>query len=135
MATVAATFQLVDTPTSELQVMAGFRYWGLNIDLALIPPAGIGPSATDSIDLFDPVIGLRGRHFVSPRFYLEGAGIVGAFGDTDFMWDAYAGVGYKFTDHFSGSLGYRGMGFDYENGGTVLDLVFQGPVAGLTVRF
>ena len=134
--TGAATFQLVDTPASELHAVAGFRYWGLDVDLEFIPPLGAGPSASASRDLFDPVVGLRGRHSFTESFFVEGTGLIGgALGDTDFMWDAYAGLGYNFTDHFSGSVGYRGMGFDFEDGGTVLDLTFHGPVAGLTLRF
>jgi hypothetical protein len=134
--TGAATFQLVDMPRTDLQVMAGVRYTGVEVDLALIPAVGPGVSAGDSLDLFDPIVGLRGKQFLSQRFYLEGTGLVGGvLGDTDFLWDVYGGVGFAFTDHFSASAGWRAMGFDYESGGTVLDLTFNGPVAGVTLRF
>jgi len=134
--TGAGTFQILDTPSTELQVMAGVRYMGLDVDLSLIPPVGAGVSASQSLDLFDPIVGLRGKQFLSHRFFLEGTALIGGvLGDTDFLWDVYGGVGFNFTDHFSASAGWRGMGFDYESGGTVLDLTFNGPVIGATVRF
>jgi hypothetical protein len=136
IATGAASFQFVDTPSTELEVLAGVRYWGLDVDLSLDPPAGGGPSASASRDLFNPVVGLRGRQALSKRFYLEGTGLIGGVtDDINFMWDVYGGLGFNFTDRFSASLGYRGMGIDYETGGVVLDLISQGPVAGLTFRF
>lgn len=134
--TGAASYAFIDTPATRLQALAGFRYWGLDVGLELVPLVGPSPSADADLNLFDPVVGLRGQHFVTDRLYLEGTGFVGgALGDSDFLWDAYAGLGYQFTDHFSGSVGYRGMGLDYEAGGTVLDVIFHGPVAALTLRF
>jgi hypothetical protein len=114
----------------------GVPLWGLDAGLKLTPAVGPSPSADADLNLFDPVVGLRGQQFLTDRFYLEGTGLIGGgLGDSDFLWDVYAGLGYQFTNHFSGTLGYRGMGLDYENGGTVLDLVFQGPVAALSFRF
>ena len=134
--TGAASYAFIDNPATRLQALAGFRYWGLDAGLELIPLIGPSPSADADLNLFDPVIGLRGQQFLTDRFYLEGTGFIGgALGDSDFLWDVYGGFGYQFTNHFSGSLGYRGMGLDYESGGTILDLVFHGPVAALTVRF
>lgn len=134
--TGALSYQLLDLPSSEVHAMAGFRYWGLDVGLGLTLPGGGGPSASRTLDLFDPVIGVRGRHSLTQRLFLEGTGFIGGpLGDTEFMWDAYAGLGYNFTKHFAASLGYRAMGIDYQRGGTAIDLILQGPLAGLTLKF
>jgi opacity protein-like surface antigen len=134
--TAAVSYQFIDVPGSQVHVMAGARYWGVDVGLGLNLPAGGGPEANRNLDLFDPVVGLRGEHFLTRKFFVEGTGLIGgALGDSEFMWDGYAGVGYNFTDNFSGSVGYRGIGLDYEDGGTVLDIIIHGPMATLTAKF
>lgn len=134
--TGAVSYQFLDLPGTEVHAMAGVRYWGLDVGLDLNLPRGGGPEADQRLDLFDPVVGLRGEHFFTPKFFVEGTGFIGGgLGDSEFMWDAYAGVGYNLTEHISASVGYRGMGLDYENDGTVLDIIIHGPVATLTAKF
>ncbi len=130
--TGAATYALIDTPESRLQAVAGIRYWNVEAGVDILPPAG--PSASRDRDWVDFIGGLRGRHALTPNWYVEGTALAGA-GGSDFIWDLYGGFGYLFTPNFSGTLGYRGMGLDYSSGGTVIDVTFHGPVAGLTLRF
>jgi hypothetical protein len=134
--TAAFSYQFLDLPGSQIHAMAGVRYWGLDVGLGLELPGGGGPEADRSLDLFDPVIGLRGEHFLTQKFFIEGTGLIGgAVGDSDFIWDAYAGLGYNFTESVSASVGYRGLGLDYEQGGTVIDIILHGPMASLTAKF
>ena len=75
--TGAASYAFIDNPATRLQGLAGFRYWGLDAGLTLTPAVGPSPSADADLNLFDPVIGLRGQQFMTDRFYLEGTGLIG----------------------------------------------------------
>ncbi len=127
--TGALSYEVARSDAGWLQVLAGARYWSVDTGVNL---GGLSGQASD--DWVDAVGGLRGRYDLSPSIFVEGTGLVGG-GGSDFMWDVYGGLGYQFTENFSGSLGYRGMGVDYTSGRTTLDITFQGPVAGLTLRF
>ncbi|SDI49161.1 hypothetical protein SAMN05428953_102101 [Mesorhizobium muleiense] len=61
-------------------------------------------------------------------------GLVGA-GEADIDWDVAGAVGYRFNDRISSVIGYRALGVDYSNDGGFLDVVQQGPILGLVVRF
>lgn len=78
--------------------------------------------------------GVRGRYFLTDSLYLSAWGLVGA-GQADLDWDLAAGVGYEFNDRISAVAGYRALGVDYSNEGFVFDVVQQGPILGLVLRF
>jgi hypothetical protein len=134
--TLAGTYQFIETDEGWLQGLAGGRYWGFDNQLDL--GANILPaiSLSDEIHWVDPVVGLRGYRALSDQWYLSGAGLIGGFGvGSEFMWDVFGGVGYKFTDSISLTMGYRAFGVDYSDDGDVIDLVNHGPLVGLTFRF
>ena len=88
----------------------------------------------------DPLVGLTlrspGEHRVHARVYTE----IGGFGvGSDFTWQVFPTVGFKFTDHFSLEVGYRWLDLDYSTGDGnerfVYDVLTQGPVGGLAFRF
>ena len=45
------------------------------------------------------------------------------------------GIGYSFNEKVSAVAGYRALGVDYSNDGFVLDIVEQGPIFGVVMRF
>ena len=78
---------------------------------------------------------MRGNYAFTPRFYFAGWGLIGA-GGADVDWDVAAGLGYRFNDTLSATVGYRAMGVDYSNDdGFLFDVVQQGPIMGLTINF
>lgn len=88
----------------------------------------------------DPLVGLilrtPGEHRLHAQVYTE----IGGFGaGSDFTWQVFPTVGFKFTDRFSLEVGYRWLDLDYETGdGTerfAYDVLTQGPVGGLVFRF
>jgi hypothetical protein len=88
----------------------------------------------------DPLVGLTLRspreHRVHAQVYTE----IGGFGvGSNFTWQIFPTVGFKFTDHFSLEVGYRWLDLDYEAGDGneqfVYDVLTQGPVGGLAFRF
>lgn len=78
--------------------------------------------------------GFRGTYSITPEIYLTGWGLVGA-GGADLDWDVAAAIGYRFSDTVSAVAGYRALAVDYSDDGFVFDVVQQGPILGLVVRF
>ena len=94
-----------------------------------------GRSFSDGATWVDGLVGVRGNYSFTPQFYLTGWALVGA-GEADIDWDVAGGVGYRINDRFSATLGYRALGVDYSNDdGFLFDVVQQGPIMGLTIRF
>jgi hypothetical protein len=88
----------------------------------------------------DPLVGLTvrtpGTHRVQARVYTE----IGGFGvGSDFTWQIFPTVGFKFSDRFSLEVGYRWLDLDYSTGDGnerfAYDVLTQGPVGGLAFRF
>lgn len=61
-------------------------------------------------------------------------GLVGA-GEADIDWDVAEAIGYRFNDRISSVIRYRALGVNYSNDDGFLDVVQQGPILGLVVRF
>lgn len=88
----------------------------------------------------DPLVGLilrtPGERRVQLRVYSE----IGGFGvGSDFTWQVFPTVGYRFSDRFSLEVGYRWLDVDYSTGDGnerfAYDVLTQGPVGGLAFRF
>jgi hypothetical protein len=79
-------------------------------------------------------VGLKGNYSITPEIYLTGWGLVGA-GGADIDWDVAGAIGYRFNDRIAAVAGYRALGVDYRDDGFVFDVVQQGPILGLVVRF
>lgn len=98
---------------------------------------GRGTSA--SVDWVDPVVGLRLRGRLSPRWDVALRGDIGGFGaGTNFAWQAAATFGYRF-DLFgreaTAAIGYRALSQDYESARLNWNMTLHGPVLGLSLRF
>ena len=103
---------------------------------------GSGPAAVNkSTDQYwvDPYLGVR---LAAPadkwRFGFFGA--IGGFGvGSDFAWQVFPEVGYRFNRLFELTGGYRALGMDYsndsENGEFVYDLITYGPQLGAKFHF
>lgn len=137
--TAALTYAFIDTPTVTLEGLAGARVWSVDGSLELgLNPLGENRSVStsDTITWVDPLFGARGRYGLTESWFLTGAGAIGGFGaGSEFMWDVAGTVGYAFTQNFSGSLGIRALGVDYDRNGDVIDVTAWGPLVGLTLRF
>jgi hypothetical protein len=88
----------------------------------------------------DPLVGLilrsPGQHRVQLKVYTE----IGGFGaGSDFTWQVFPTLGFKFNDRVSLEVGYRWLDMDYKTGDGNerfgYDVLTQGPVGGLAFRF
>lgn len=130
---------------ASLAVLAGGRYWSIHNDLSIKDPDG-KISATESGDLFDPIIGLRAEQYFTKKVHLWVQGDIGGFGlsnsQSEFSWQVLPLLGYDFTMpviHKPSTVfaGYRILGIqksegsgDNEHG---FNLRFNGVLFGLNV--
>jgi len=144
--TLAAGYRLAGTAESPFDVIGGLRYFGVTAktswDLSAAV-AGPGPgqtfaaagSASRKEDLWDAVIGVRGRAKLADRWFLPYYLDVGA-GSSKLTWQALAGISYAFG-WGEVTLAYRHLFYDQKSDKLPLlqDFNFSGPMAGATFRF
>lgn len=58
---------------------------------------------------------------------------------SDFTWQVFPNLGFKFSDHVSPEVGYRWLDLDYSTGEGnerfAYDVLTQGPIGGFAFRF
>jgi len=127
-------YSVLEGPAGHLDVVGGVRLWSVDTDISFSGSILDGTSFSDGATWADGLVGLKGTYAFTPNFYTVGWGMVGA-GGADVDWDVMGGIGYNFNETFSATLGYRALGVDYGDDGFLFDVVQQGPIAGLTIRF
>ncbi len=135
--TLELGYRVVDSKKTFLDVFAGARIYDLYTQIRLLPNLGTrGVNLSNGENWVDPIVGLRGRHYVSRAVFLTWYGDIGGFGaGSEFSWQALGGIGIQAARWCDVELGYRALGFDYEPGKSKQDLVTHGPIIGATIRF
>lgn len=131
---VGAGYSVIDGPSGRLDVVGGVRVWSVDTDISFSGAFLDGETRSDGATWVDGLVGVRGNYSFTPKFFAVGWALVGA-GGADLDWDVAAGLGYHINDRFSATLGYRALGVDYSDDGFLFDVVQQGPIMGLTIRF
>ncbi|WP_372353364.1 hypothetical protein [Rhizobium sp. BT-175] len=127
-------YAVLDGPSGHLDVVGGVRLWSVDTTLSFNGGLLGGIERSDDATWLDGMVGLRGKYSFTPEVYLTGWGLVGG-GGADIDWDVALAVGYDFNDRISAIAGYRALGVDYSDDGFVFDVVQQGPILGLAIRF
>ena len=141
------------TGFTGLDVLAGGRYWHQETDVSADVEVGIVglPSSggrvfarSGSVDWVDPFVGARMRYQLAPGQDVVVRGDIGGFGaGSDFSWQALATYNWQICTTggyvIDGYLGYRALSVDYSQGSGntkyEYDVLQQGPVTGLTIKF
>ena len=131
---IGAGYALLEDTSGRLEVVGGVRVWSVDTEISFSGGILDGVSRSDGATWVDGVAGLRGNYAITPEIYLTGWGLVGA-GGADIDWDVAGAVGYRFNEKISAVAGYRALGVDYSEDGFVFDVVQQGPILGMVVRF
>lgn len=129
-----AGYSILQDERGNLDLVAGARVWHASSELSFTGGLLDGVSRSDAATWVDAMTGFRGRYFLADSVYLSGWGLIGA-GQADLDWDVAATLGYQFNDRISAVAGYRALGVDYSKDGFVFDVVQQGPILGMVVRF
>jgi hypothetical protein len=146
VANAGGFFRLADTGGDNpfiLEMTAGLRYWYVGTHLELTGPLGREVDAGDIKRLYDPVIGLRGSQYLTPKLHLDVQGDVGGFGissdSSDLTWSAGGLLSYDFATWFTLSAGYKALALDKSDGsGTSehgVDLIFHGVLIAAKFTF
>ena len=144
MWTLVGGYNVVQEPAFTLDLVAGFRYLkveartDVRLTAAVTGPAGTQPfarerSIEEDVDLWDAIIGARGRfRFGDGKWFVPYHIDIGA-GDSDSTWQGVIGVGYAFS-WGEMALSYRHL--EYKEGGSLIEkLSFSGPAFGVNFRF
>lgn len=126
-----------DQRVFHLDLFGGLRYWYLKDEIELsIPPQFVSTSNSDW--WIDPLVGARARLDVSERLWVDLSGSVGGFGigeASDFTWQLWAVASYRFAERWAVAGGYRVTVVDRDQGSNEQDLLWHGPMLGMTYWF
>ena len=131
-------YDAIQTKRVLMTPIAGFRYLTLDADLNIaidgpLPPTPPPAKLSDSADLWDGIVGVRGAFLLNEKWYIPYYADIGA-GDSALTWQLYAGIGYMF--HWGDiKLGYRYLEYDMDEDELLQDLKFYGPLLGVGFRF
>lgn len=142
--TLGAGYSLVPSMESPFDIIGGVRYFGAtaettwNLSAAV---AGPGPGQTFAasgntsrkVDLWDAVIGVRGRAKLADRWFLPYYFDVGG-GSSNLTLLAHAGISYAYR---WGELtfAYRYLHYDQDDDRLLQDFKFSGPLLGARFSF
>jgi len=121
------------------ELLAGIRYYHVKTRIEIDTPLG-QRGGSDSETWVDPIIGAALRTPINDRWAFAARADIGGFGvGSDFSWEAWAVLDYRFSETTSVTFGYRHLDFDYEDGSGGnkfgLDAYLTGPVLGASFRF
>jgi opacity protein-like surface antigen len=138
---IAGAYTVFKNQNGNFDVLAGLRYASVEgkIDLNINGPLPAGWRSSRfsaSEDFIDPIIGFKGKLLLSKNWFMPYYFDIGGFSvDSDLTLQAYAGIGYRFTDWFSLSLGYRYLYYDFGNTKLVEDITLHGGLLGFVFNF
>jgi hypothetical protein len=129
------------TPNFELGLGLTYNQIDVDIDIHVSLP---GPPSTLSLDgkedWIDPTIVARATWPINDHWFVQARGNLGGFGvGSDLMWQIMADVGYRPSEKWFFTFGYRVIDFDYDEGDGldrfVYDMRTFGPVLRLGFNF
>ena len=132
VSTLGVAYRIIDDDVTSLNLMAGARYFKLDLDL----DADVGGSkikSSDSGDVLDGIIGTEVLFNLNDRWYLSCYADVGA-GDSKLTWQVWPGVGYR-LEKVELVAGYRHLAWETDDGDDIEDINFSGPMLGVKFRF
>lgn len=132
-----AGYLLVASDSLFMSVVAGARYLylGTDVDVRNANPgaASFNLGLSESGSNWDAMIGVRGEFSLNSQWFVPYHFDIGA-GDSDFTWQAFAGVGYRF-ESFDVLVGYRYLYWDFDDNAGLDDLGLSGAGAGIKYYF
>lgn len=131
--TLTGGYNWQSSPNSSIDVMAGGRMWRIH---ASVYSPGLGLAAASSTTFTDPIVALRWRYELAPRWSTLLYADAGGFGiGSKSTWQAMGAINYQIKDDLHLSFGYRQLNVDYRKQDKRLDFRLGGPLVGATWRF
>ena len=131
-------YQLYSSERARLDLFGGARHLSLDTkaDLEIsgpLPPGLPGKKLSRSANIWDAVIGLRGRAELGDNWFVPYHADIGA-GNSELTWQAMAGVGYA-TNWGELVLVYRQLEWDEGDDKLLQGLSFGGPAVAVKYSF
>jgi hypothetical protein len=130
--TGAVGYDLARADRGGIALVGGVRYLSADLDANLTLP-GVPAGRSESSDLLDGIVGVKGFINLNEKWYIPYYADIGT-GDSDFTWQAFAGIGYRFG-WGNIRVGYRHLSYDQDDDKLLQDLDLSGPVLGVGFRF
>ena len=139
--TIGGSYTIDRTRLGNFDLLGGFRYATLksSLDWNFAGPNGIlsqSGGVSEKLNLYDGIVGFRGAVALSPdgKWYLPYYADIGAGNDSNWTWQAYAGVGYKF-DWGNVLVAFRNLSYNTSNSKSVESLDLTGPLIAVDFRW
>lgn len=133
---LAGGYNLLSEGPLKLDLLAGARYLNLDNDIT-VDLSAIGGSRktkfSESGNVWDGIVGVKGNYNLNPRWSLPYYADIGT-GQSDFTWQAVAGVAYHAAKRVDVAFVYRHLEWDIGED-FVDDLSFSGPTLGAIFRW
>ena len=118
-----------------ISVLAGARMTRMELDLELDE----GQSASKDNDLADPILMLNPSIPIFPS-KIDGLRFnpilaVGGGNDADLVYELFPQFQYQITDHMAARLGYRTVGYKFEEGDNEVNVNLAGLIVGVGLTF
>ena len=133
--TLGGSYTVWRDQKSYLDLFAGARLLSLETDLKLTGggPGQLDRTLSESVDLWDGIVGVKGSLSINEHWFLPYYVDVGT-GDTELTWQAMAGLGYEF-DWGDVVLNYRYLEYDEGSNGLLQNVGFGGAMLGVAFQF
>lgn len=138
---IAPAYSVYRSESVRFDLLAGLRYAGFDskVTLDVSTPLPVQfPSRTfsDKIDLVDPIVGIKGRFELGKGWFVPYYFDAGGFGiNNEWSWQAFGGVGYRFSKLFSMVLAYRHLQYNFNDNKLLKDVYLSGAELGFLFRF
>jgi hypothetical protein len=132
----AVGYTFIDMEKIRMEFLAGARYLWMKPELKLniTGPLNSNHNISDSGDVWDGIAGIRGDVNLAKDWYIPYYADMGT-GDSDYTWQAMAGVGYRINKMVDVVASYRYLKWKFEDNKAVDNLDLSGPLLGLRLRF
>lgn len=139
MLSLLGSYSLERSRMSSLDLLAGVRYthiaatldWNFAADVGSVARTG---SADMNADLWDGVVGVRGRLGSARSAWFVPLYLDAGAGTSKFTWQGMLGVGYAFSWGDLLAI-YRALAFEENDTAGLQHLSLSGPALGATFRF
>jgi len=126
----------IGVPNLDVSATAGIRYNYLKGNLDVSPAHFPGVSREGKRDWVDPTIGLFMHYDFNDRWFANGLADIGGFGaGSKISTQAFAAVGYNWSEKISTALGYRVLYTDYDKDNFLYKTTQYGPYLSLGIHF
>lgn len=124
-----------ETEKSAVDLLGGVHYLDVDTKVRASTP-NRDFSFSVGKDLWDPVIGVRGKTRFGDHFGVSGIATYGGFGvSSDSLYELQGYLTYRFNSSITAEAGYRYYSTKWEARRLDYDASFSGPLVGLTFTF